>query len=210
MFSLVMTMEFLFVDIADFAHRAQEALEALDGDGKQSYEVDFYSLINKNHIKLSWHDENTLSLNASKAEKEYAADAYYLAHWGWDKMAAVSQTMFSNAFCLMKMYEFHLKCHWSLFLRFQLTIFRHWLRYWLGTVQVTSHYLNQWWLVYWCIYASLSLNELTSPSLDNMTTIQQTTLSKAFSWMKSFLFWFKFHWNLSLRIQLKISQDWFR
>ena len=24
----------------------------------------------------------------------------------------------------------------------------------------TSHYLNQWWLIYWCILASLSLNEL--------------------------------------------------
>ena len=24
----------------------------------------------------------------------------------------------------------------------------------------TSHYLNQWWLIYWCIYASLGLNEL--------------------------------------------------
>ena len=27
-------------------------------------------------------------------------------------------------------------------------------------VQATSHYLNQWWLVYWRIYASLGLNEL--------------------------------------------------
>ena len=27
--------------------------------------------------------------------------------------------------------------------------------------QATSHYLNQWWLVYWRIYASLGLNELT-------------------------------------------------
>ena len=27
---------------------------------------------------------------------------------------------------------------------------------------MTSHYLNQWWLVYWCIYASISLNELTN------------------------------------------------
>ena len=26
--------------------------------------------------------------------------------------------------------------------------------------KATSHYLNQWWLVYWRIYASLSLNEL--------------------------------------------------
>ena len=25
-----------------------------------------------------------------------------------------------------------------------------------------NHYLNQWWLVYWRIYASLGLNELTS------------------------------------------------
>ena len=27
--------------------------------------------------------------------------------------------------------------------------------------QATSHYLNQWWLFYWRIYASLGLNELT-------------------------------------------------
>ena len=27
---------------------------------------------------------------------------------------------------------------------------------------MTKHYLNQWWLHYWCIYASLGLNELTS------------------------------------------------
>ena len=27
----------------------------------------------------------------------------------------------------------------------------------------TSHYLNQWWLVYWRIYASLALIELTYP-----------------------------------------------
>ena len=26
---------------------------------------------------------------------------------------------------------------------------------------MTSHYLNQWWLDYWCIYASLGLNEFT-------------------------------------------------
>ena len=31
---------------------------------------------------------------------------------------------------------------------------------WLGPGQATSHYLNQWWLVYRRIYASLGLNEL--------------------------------------------------
>ena len=60
----------------------------------------------------------------------------------------------------MKMFEFRLKYHWSLFLRFQWTIFHHWFRYWLDAVQAPSHYLNQWWLVYWRIYASLGLNEL--------------------------------------------------
>ena len=75
-------------------------------------------------------------------------------------MDAILQTTFSNPFSWMKMFEFRLKFHWGLFLRFQLTIFQHWFRYWLGAIQATSHYLKQWWLVYWHIYASLGLNEL--------------------------------------------------
>ena len=63
------------------------------------------------------------------------------------KMAAIFQTTFSNAFSSMEMYEFHLRFHWSLFLGVQLTIF---------------HYLIQWWLAYWHIYASLGLNELNT------------------------------------------------
>ena len=70
------------------------------------------------------------------------------------------QTTFSNAFSWMKMYEFLLRFDWRLLLRVQLTIFHHWFRQWLGASQATSHCLNQWWLVYWCIYASLGLNEL--------------------------------------------------
>ena len=80
---------------------------------------------------------------------------------GWDTMAAINQKTFSNAISLMKMYDFLLRFHWSLFLRVQLTIFQHWFRQWLGASQTTSHCLNLWWLVYWCIYASLSCNELT-------------------------------------------------
>ena len=48
-----------------------------------------------------------------------------LTHWGWDKMAAIFQTTFSNGFSWMKMYEFRLTFHWSLFLGVQLTIFQH-------------------------------------------------------------------------------------
>ena len=49
-----------------------------------------------------------------------------LTHLPLDKMAAISQTTFSNAFSWMKMLEFPFKFHWSLFLRVQLTISEHW------------------------------------------------------------------------------------
>ena len=40
---------------------------------------------------------------------------------------------------------------------------------------------------------------LTLP-VDKMATISQMTFSSAFSWMKSLVFWFKFHWSLFLRL----------
>ena len=80
-----------------------------------------------------------------------------LTHWGRVKMDANFQTTFSKAFSWMKMYKYRLRFHWSWFPRIQITIFQHWFRWWLGTGQATSHPLNQWWLVYWCIYASLKL-----------------------------------------------------
>ena len=46
-----------------------------------------------------------------------------LTHWGWDKMAAISQTTLSNAFSWMKILEFRFRFHWSLFPRVQ-----HWFR----------------------------------------------------------------------------------
>ena len=55
-----------------------------------------------------------------------SASALVLTHWGWDKMAVIFQTTFSNAFSWMKMNEFWLNFHWSLFPRVQLTIFQHW------------------------------------------------------------------------------------
>ena len=51
-----------------------------------------------------------------------------LTHWGWDKMAVIFQTTFSNRFSWMKMLKFWLKIHWSLFLRVHLTIIQHWFR----------------------------------------------------------------------------------
>ena len=89
-----------------------------------------------------------------------------LTHRGRDKMAAVFQTAWSNVYSRMKMYGLRLRFHWNLFLRFVLIIFQHWFRYWLDADQATNHYMNQWCLVYWRIYASPGLNEWSqySPS----------------------------------------------
>ena len=59
--------------------------------------------------------------------RPYCLGLYVLTHWGRDKMAAIFQT-FSNGFSGMKMYEFRLTFHWSLFLEVQLTIFQHCFR----------------------------------------------------------------------------------
>ena len=92
----------------------------------------------------------------------------WLPHWGRDKMDVISQRTFSTAFSWMKMFEFRLQFHWNLFPRVQLTIFQHWFRKWLDADKATSQYLNQWWLVYWRIYASLGLNELTGLKWSNI------------------------------------------
>ena len=72
-------------------------------------------------------------------------------------MAAILQTTVWNAFSWMKINKFLFKFHWISFLRVQLTIFQHSFRWWLGTDQATSHYLNKWGLHYRRIYASLGL-----------------------------------------------------
>ena len=54
------------------------------------------------------------------------------------------------------------------------TILHHCFRSWLGADQATSHYLNQWWVVYKRIYASLGLNQLTCPTCSCFTGIQET------------------------------------
>ena len=58
----------------------------------------------------------------------HLSGANELTHWGRDEMNNISQTTFSNVFSSMKMFEFHLKFHRSLFPRAQLTIFQHWFR----------------------------------------------------------------------------------
>ena len=121
------------------------------------FDVDFYTSLNNR-----WsHSRFPVIWDAMVLMRRHGnVLAWYLTHWGRDKMADIFPPTFSNGFSWMKMYEFRLIFHWSLFLGVQLTIFQHWFRLWLGAVQATSHYLNQCWLVYRRIYASLGLNEL--------------------------------------------------
>ena len=53
---------------------------------------------------------------------------WQLRHWGLIKMAATFQTILSNAFSSLKMFEFLLQFHRNSFLRSQLIINQHWFR----------------------------------------------------------------------------------
>ena len=68
--------------------------------------------------------QNALEIEISRASK----NSFRPPYWGRDKIDAISQTTFSNEFSWMKMYEYRLKFHWSLFLRVQFTISQHWFR----------------------------------------------------------------------------------
>ena len=75
----------------------------------------------ENNRELSWMKFTGIR---SSSELQWLT----LTHWGRDKMDAISQTTFSNAFSWMKMYWFRLRFHWNSFSRVQLTIFQHWFR----------------------------------------------------------------------------------
>ena len=75
----------------------------------------------------------------------------------------------------LKIVGFWLNFHWNIFARVQLTIIQHRVRLWLGAQQATSHYLNQWWSVYWRIYASLGLNELRASEQNKYNKIIDLT-----------------------------------
>ena len=62
---------------------------------------------------VSWIHNDRMLDNVSL----FSALCIVLTHWGRDKMDAISW---------MKMFEYRLKFHWSLFLRVHLTISQHW------------------------------------------------------------------------------------
>ena len=85
-----------------------------------------------------------------------------LTHWGRDKIPAIFQTTFSNGFLWMKMHEFQLKFHWSLFLEVKLTIFSTGSDNGLAPTRRQAIIWTNDSLDHRCTYASLGLNELSS------------------------------------------------
>ena len=85
----------------------------------------------------NYHEQSKHMPPRKTACESYPHQIYKIfTHRGRDKMDAISHTTLSDAFSWMKMLEFRL-------LFFE------------------SQYLNQWWLIYWRIYASLGLNDLS-------------------------------------------------
>ena len=67
--------------------------------------------------------------------------------------------------------------------------------------------------IHWYMYFDfvwVIKHALTHWGRDKMATIFLTTFLNAFSWMKIFVFWWKFQWNLFPRAQLTIFHHWFR
>ena len=70
----------------------------------------------------------------------------YLTRSGISKNSRVFfQTTISNIFSRMKTFDFQTKFVWNMFFEVLFTRNQHWFRWWLGTWQVPSHYLNQCW-----------------------------------------------------------------
>ena len=116
-------------------------------------------LIPKNIPKISWRTPSN----------ESHRKILILTYWGRDKMAAIFQMTFSNAFSWMKMYEFRLWVQWTLFPRVQSTIFQHWFRQWLSANEPMMVILLH-------IYASLGLNELKHDVLIHYDDVIMTAM----------------------------------
>ena len=88
-------------------------------------------LTKSTQIHTSIKLERGLSKNINEVGNIFKSSfysVYPLIHCGPDKIDAILQTTFSNAFSWMKMCSLWLRFHWSLFPRVKLTIFQHWFR----------------------------------------------------------------------------------
>ena len=125
--------------------------------------VRFASLLSQTHV------HSTLVMQGCVI---YHVVCDHLIHCGQDTMAASFLKTFSNAFSWMKMHEFRLRFHWSLFLRLDLILLHHWLR---STGQ--EFYWNFLEKEYWLL--NNNLIDLCSPRCQIK---HQSTLVRVIAW----------------------------
>ena len=122
-----------------------------------------------------------------------AMKPYCLTLLPLDKMAAILQTTFLNAFSWLKKFDFWLKFYWNLFLRVQMKITGIGLDN--GLVPMRRQAII--WInddpIHWRLYATLGGDELTHWGRNKMAHILHTTLNVFLQW-KFFIFWCTFHW----------------
>ena len=125
-------------------------------DGSCSYESEHIGVGCKDVTQLKMLFTTTdgdMNGRAAKYVNQHLMYWIVLTYWGWEKEKN------------LPFHRQHFKCIFlndftDVFPKVRITIFHHCFRKYFGPVQVTSHYLIQWWLVYRCIYASLSLDGL--------------------------------------------------
>ena len=89
------------------------------------YHMPVYSLVKSILTQPGWYHA---CLGPDDVNRCSSLDTMQLTHWDRDKLAAIFQPTFSNVFSRIKMYEFRLRFHWTLFLWVQLIIFQRWFR----------------------------------------------------------------------------------
>ena len=112
-----------------------------------------------------------------------------------------------------------MKCPTSLDLKFHWTqcVIGNYNR--MGPIAIGLQYTTQisFIMEVWVTFIDIHLTRelaastvLTHWGRDKMAAVSLTILSNTFSWMKMLEFRLRFHWSLSLRVQLTIIQHWFR
>ena len=96
------------------------------------------------------------------------------------------------------------KCTWTCRLRNGVHLSRPQCDNWMSCLSP-----GRWYYLV-CMFGCPLLVIHNSGIRDKMAAIFQTIYSKAFSWIIMFKFRLIFHWNLFPRVQLIISQRWFR
>ena len=100
-----------------------------------------------------------------------------LTYWGQDKIEAILQTTYSNAFSWVKIFVFWFKLSWSLFAMVQFTINRHLIcsdNNLVPNRQQAIIWINDG-LVYWPIYSSPGINVLIRNSTETTTNVIAAT-----------------------------------